>query len=151
MGSVSPVLIWFLIGLALIGVEFLAPGVIVIFFGLGAWVSALAVWLFPGITLTTQLAIFLIVSILAVIALRKTIAKRFFKNDEKSTSDLDVDYIGQEAEVVELIMPEDDGLVSFHGTNWRARSSHVIEVGARVYIEKHEGLTLYVSPLRDKE
>ncbi len=146
MGELSPILIWFLVGLVFIGVEFLAPGVISIFFGVGAWATAMLFWIFPSMGLTVQLALFLIFSILSLVILRKTIAKKFFKDSEKGESDLDIDYIGEEASVVEIILPEDDGIVSFHGTNWKARSSHVIEVGASVVITNQTGLTLHVVP-----
>jgi membrane protein implicated in regulation of membrane protease activity len=38
----EPAMVWFLIGLILIVSEFAVPGLVIIFFGLGAWVAALA-------------------------------------------------------------------------------------------------------------
>ncbi|MAE69408.1 MAG: hypothetical protein CME06_02940 [Gemmatimonadetes bacterium] len=51
-------LLWFVVGLALALAEMAAPGVILIFFGLGAWVVALTTWigLTPG--LQSQLLLF---------------------------------------------------------------------------------------------
>jgi len=37
--------IWFIAGLVLILLEFVVPGVILVFFGAGAWVVALGMWL----------------------------------------------------------------------------------------------------------
>ncbi len=151
MGAIGPVLIWFLIGLALIGIEFLAPGVIVIFFGVGAWVTAICSWIFPSLSLTMQLLIFLVFSVLSLVVLRKTIAKKFFQNNEKTDADLDMDFAGKEAKVVEIIMPADDGVVSLYGTNWKARSTDVIAEGTVVTVTKKEGLTLHVVPKKIAE
>ena len=41
----NPVLIWFLIGLALVLSEFMLPGIILVFFGLGAWAVCLTTWM----------------------------------------------------------------------------------------------------------
>lgn len=38
----EPAMVWFLIGLVLIVSEFAVPGLVIIFFGLGAWATALA-------------------------------------------------------------------------------------------------------------
>ena len=44
----KPEVIWCLVGLVLLLLEFILPGLIIFFFGLGAWVVA-AVCLFAGI------------------------------------------------------------------------------------------------------
>ena len=45
MQTLDPALLWFLLGFVLVLAEFAAPGIIIIFVGLGAWVVSLAVWL----------------------------------------------------------------------------------------------------------
>ena len=72
----KPEIIWFLIGLVLLVLEFSAPGLIIAFFGVGAWVVAL-VTLFIDISLTTQLIIFLVTSVLMLVFLRKYLQKVF--------------------------------------------------------------------------
>ena len=56
--SISPEIIWFVIGFVLILVEFAIPGLIVIFFGLGAWVVSFTCWLELTTTLQAQMAVF---------------------------------------------------------------------------------------------
>ena len=39
------VLIWFLLGMVLLIAELAMPGIVLLFFGIGAWVTALLLWL----------------------------------------------------------------------------------------------------------
>ena len=59
----KPEVIWFLIGIALLVMEFLLPGLIVAFFGAGACVVAL-ICLLTDISLNAQLIIFISSSVL---------------------------------------------------------------------------------------
>ena len=52
-------LLWFLFGLGIMVLELVQPGFIVIFFGIGAWVTALLVWLGVLQSLNAQLLAFL--------------------------------------------------------------------------------------------
>ena len=49
--NIDPVIVWFVIGLVLALLEFALPGVILIFFGMGAWIAAITTYigLTPGI------------------------------------------------------------------------------------------------------
>ena len=66
----TPALIWFLIGFALVLVEFALPGVIIVFLGLGAWVTALFVWLGWAESVGAQTAVFMISSVMLLFGLR---------------------------------------------------------------------------------
>ena len=70
MDWLTPELLWFLIGLILILLEFGIPGVITVFFGIGAWLVALLCLLF-NIPLNLQIIVFIIGSIIPLILLRK--------------------------------------------------------------------------------
>jgi len=63
---IKPVVVWFLIGLVLLILEFLMPGVIFFFFGIGAWITAI-ITLFTDVSFNTQLAIFIISSVMLLI------------------------------------------------------------------------------------
>jgi membrane protein implicated in regulation of membrane protease activity len=64
----EPAMVWFLIGLILIVSEFAVPGLVIIFFGLGAWAAALAL-LAIDMSLFFQIVIFLVVSITSLLVL----------------------------------------------------------------------------------
>ena len=65
----NPVLIWFLVGLALILSEFMVPGVILVFFGMGAWITAIGAWVGFAPDTSSQLLIFAISSVILLVLL----------------------------------------------------------------------------------
>ena len=143
-----PELIWFLVGLMLLLLEFAAPGLIVFFFGLGACIVAV-VCLLTDITLNTQLIIFIVSSFLCLLVLRKWL-KGVFLGHTTSKQDLTEDleeFLGQRAVVKERILPKAGGKVEFHGTNWVAQADQEIPEGTVVEIIGKENITLKVKAL----
>lgn len=144
----KPELIWFLVGLLLLLLEFAAPGLIVFFFGLGACVVAV-VCLLTDITLNTQLVIFIVSSFLFLLILRKWLKGVFLGHTtsrQDLTEDLE-DFLGQRAVVKEKIVPKAGGKVEFHGTNWFAQADQEIPEGTVVEVIGKENITLKVKPL----
>lgn len=141
----EPAMIWFLIGLVLIVAEFAVPGLIIIFFGLGAWASALAV-LAVDLSLFLQIVIFLVVSITTLLLLRK----RFVAAAE-NTPDLTDEFVGKRAEVIQKFTRGKMGQVKFKGTLWQAEtaSEQVLEPGDMVMIVGYESIILKVEPVTD--
>ena len=142
----QPEIIWFLIGLILALLEFGIPGLIIIFFGAGAWVTSLACLMFD-IGLNTQILIFLVSSLLSLFLLRKTFKKKFFKQDDAREDTLTDEFIGQTAVVEELITEEKPGRVSFKGARWEAAADETLEPGTRVKIVSKESIKLHVAKL----
>jgi len=142
----QPAVIWFLIGLILILLEFPLPGLIIIFFGIGAWITALGVSMF-GFGLNTQIAVFIISSLAALVLLRKHLQNRFFKSQIPLEDTLEDEFIGQEATVVAEIRQGKEGKVDFKGTNWSAISDQHCKKGQRVKITGKKSIQLIVEPL----
>ncbi|KAA3610426.1 MAG: NfeD family protein [Calditrichaeota bacterium] len=138
----KPEIIWFVIGLVLLILEFSAPGLIIAFFGFGAWVVA-GVLLFVDISLTTQLLIFLISSILLLVLLRKTL-KQVFKLDSFVDQNEEDEFIGQHAIVTKKIGPNKPGKVEFKGADWVAESESELAVGTHVTITARESIKFIV-------
>lgn len=144
----KPELIWFLIGLLLLILEFAMPGLIIFFFGIGACVVAL-VCLLTDISLNTQLLIFILSSILSLLCLRKWLKGIFMGyivSKQDITENLE-EFIGQRAVVKEKIMPKTLGKVEFHGTNWAAEADEEIAEGTMVEITGKDNITLKVKSL----
>jgi membrane protein implicated in regulation of membrane protease activity len=144
----KPEVIWFLIGLALLILEFVLPGLIIAFFGVGACVVAI-ICLLTDISLNTQLLIFIITSVLSLLCLRKWL-KGIFLGHIVSKQDLKAnleEFIGQKAVVKEKIMPKAGGKVEFHGTGWQAEADEEIEEGTVVEIIGKDNITLKVKAL----
>ena len=141
----KPAVIWFFVGLALALLEFVAPGLIILFFGIGAWVTALSFIFFdPG--LNTQIIIFMVSSLLSILLLRKSLKKMFFKEDLNKEEALADEFIGQIVVVETEINKDKPGTVSFKGARWEAMSDQKLEVGQRVQISAKESIKLHVEP-----
>lgn len=141
-----PALIWFIVGLAFLLAELIAPGLVIVFFGVGAWIVAV-VCLITQISIDLQLIIFLVSSAVVLAALRKRF-KNLFSGYTSSVQnpgkDLD-DFIGKRAVVKDTIIPHRGGKVEFNGTLWSADASDEIPAGETVKITGKDNLTLKVT------
>lgn len=144
----NPTFIWFSVGLAMLLFEMAAPGLFMLFFGLGAWV-VMAITLFINISLNSQLVVFLITSIISLVLFRN-ILKKAFHGHETDNQDLGIEldeFIGQKATVVKKIFPNVGGKVEFKGSQWEAVAKEEIDEGAIVKIIEKDNITLIVVKL----
>lgn len=144
----KPELIWFLVGLLLLLAEFAIPGLVIFFFGVGAWVVALLCAMMD-IGINTQLIIFIVSSILSLLLLRKWLKGIFHghsSDQQELTEDLS-DFLGERVAVTMAITPQQPGKVELHGTDWSAIAEETIPAGTRVEITGKESLTLRVKKL----
>jgi inner membrane protein len=150
LDNASAELLWFLVGLVLLVSELALPGFVIIFFGFGAWITALLVGFGLLPSFNAQLLVFLITSVLCLAVFRKK-GKRLFEgkvtrvwNPESSMDDVR----GQRAIVLQPITPgTPGGRVEFHGTSWNAEADVMIPIGQMVEITGQDNLTLRVKPL----
>ena len=144
----NPVLIWFLAGLALILFEFTVPGIILVFFGIGAWITALTTWV--GLTggWTSQLLTFSISSVILLVLLRRWFRAKFFGHLTAGQDPLDNldEFKGQVVVVTADIDPVGGGKVEYKGADWSARCDTPIKAGDRAVIQSADGIPLVVSP-----
>ncbi len=146
-----PELIWFLVGLVMLLLEFTLPGLIIFFFGVGAWITAAVCFSSTYVhdSINLQLLIFLVSSVLSLMVLRKWL-KGIFHGHTDLEQDLTCDmeeFIGQKAFVKIKISPNGSGKIEFHGTDWIAEADEEIEEGTRVEITGKNNLTLKVKPV----
>lgn len=140
----TPAFWWAIVGIGLMLCEFIVPGLILFFFGLGALITALAVWLFP-LDLPAQLAVFTAASLISLFGLRRLI-KPVFMGKESAVNDdtLLEGMAGQEAVVSEDISPGISGKVMLNGTLWKAESEETLASGQTVTVTGQRSLTLFV-------
>ena len=144
----NPGLLWFIAGLALLLTELFAPSIILMFFGLGAWIVTVLYLLFK-IGLPAQLIVFSVSSIVLLVFLRKKLKPVFLgyvSSKQNSGQNID-DFIEKEAVVLARIEPGKPGKVEFNGVDWAAVSDDTIDVDSRVRIIDRIGLKLKVVPL----
>ncbi|UCG28603.1 MAG: NfeD family protein [Bacteroidales bacterium] len=142
--------IWFLIGLVFLLLELIVPGLVIVFFGVGAWITALSC-VFFDIDINIQILIFTVSSVLSLALLRNYLKRRFFKEDTNQEGSLDEEFIGKTAIVKTPIKPGIQGKVSFKGTQWEAESDQSIDEGTRVRITGKDSIILKVEPLKMEE
>jgi membrane protein implicated in regulation of membrane protease activity len=143
-----PEIIWFLVGIALILAEFIVPGLVIIFFGIGACIVG-SICFFVEISLNTQLIVFIATSVVSLGLLRQWLKGIFIghvKEKQELTEDMR-EFIGEKAIVQKKITCSLAGKVEFHGTNWIAEAAEDIEAGAVVEIVGKENITLKVKPV----
>lgn len=141
----NPTFLWLIAAVILLVLEFVIPGVLIIFFSFGAFVLLLLTWIFPSLSLDLQLIIFLIVSVLSLILLRRQLKKVFHGKKTKSGKDDETDgIIGKTVTVTVDITPKSAGRISLNGTEWTAESTEEYKAGERVTITRRESLVLTV-------
>ena len=143
----DPNVIWFLIGLVFLLAEFVVPGLIIVFFGIGCWVTSLSLIMLPELSFNYQLIIFLFSSVLSLGLLRRSLKKWLDKKNTDIDDGLE-EYINKHCMVESDIIPDIGGKVSFKGTLWDANSDTEIKKGETVVIKKIDGIHLIVEPLK---
>ena len=141
--SFSPILIWFLAGIIFFGLELLLPGLIVFFFGVGAWCAALAVYLLP-IPLSGQLLVFLGASVVALVLLRATLKKVFLGRQFEKDAMEDKAAEGSSGVVIEDIIPPAAGKIKYAGSFWQATAEESLAKGTVVRVVEKNNLTVKV-------
>jgi membrane protein implicated in regulation of membrane protease activity len=140
------VLVWLAAGIVLLVAEFVDPGVVLGFFGVGALIVSLAVYLGIVKSTSTSVIIWLSLSFMLFIFLRRIILKFIPSKSNYQYVEEDVDMVGKVVGVVSRIDGKSsDGRISYSGTTWPATSrGTVIEPGRKVRILYRENISFVV-------
>jgi len=136
---------WLILGLLLLILEFVVPGLVLIFFGLGALLTALLLWA-VDMSLTAQILVFCVSSVVMLLGLRRFTKPVLF--GQSSSAPDEEELIGQHGRVTRSIAPPDEGRVQLHGVEWSAVASEPLAEGCSVEVTGRDNLTLTVTPLR---
>jgi membrane protein implicated in regulation of membrane protease activity len=142
----TPQVIWFLIGVVFLLLELAIPGLILVFFGFGAWITSLSIVLFD-IELNTQLVIFTVASALSLVLLRKFLSHKFFGESDKKNDVLEDEFIGKRAIAESEFKKDIPGKLNFRGTTWSAVSDCDIGKGDNVKVVGKESITLNITKI----
>lgn len=133
--------VWFIIGFVLLLLEFVIPGFILFFFGIGAWIVAI-LCLYMDLSINAQLLIFLSSSIVTILLFRKWLKNIILTR--KKSSEIEHEFVGKTGKAESKISPGQNGKVGFRGTSWDAMSDDIIEKGENVTIIGNESILLIV-------
>lgn len=138
----KPEIIWLIAGILLLLLEFAIPGVLVVFFGFGALLTALLT-LITGMGVWLQFLSFAVFSLIFLFLLRKKLMNIL---SGSNVLDPDDEFIGKKG-IAEADIPSSQvGRIVFRGTQWNAISETPITKGQRVTIIGKEGITFMVKP-----
>ena len=132
----SPPVIWSVLGLALIALEAVTPGLVIVFFGIGALMTALAA-LYFDMDASRQFIVFACSSLVSLALLRGWLRKLFqgrAREDEVQVAGME-SLIGATGVVSEAIPQGGTGRVKLRGTFYSATSSQELAVGEAVRVE----------------
>ena len=128
----STYIIWFLIGVCFLVVEFIMPIFIMFFFALGAIVVSVCTS-FYDLSFNSQIILFALFSIISMLILRSYVQK-IFKGNEKKDNDSSTDSNIKTAVVSKAIEPNILGEIKYKGTFYKAQSANSIAEGISVKI-----------------
>ena len=141
----SSELIWFVAGLVMILAEFVLPGIIFVFIGLGAWVTSLTVGLGLVESIGAQFAVFGISSAILVAGLRSMFKTWLMgRSVTDGQDDASEEFLGKPARAIGAIASGQEGKVEFKGAHWNAMAENEIAAGEGVMITGRDGLKLIV-------
>lgn len=143
----SPALLWFVAGLVLILLELALPVVVLVFFGLAAWVTALALWLGWVNDVASAMILFAVASTVLLFGLRRLLKSWLTGLTVRGDEPADLEeFMGKAVPVIASIPPGGTGKVEFKGSQWNAQSTQALESGEIAIITGREGLCLFVRP-----
>ena len=146
MNFISAGWLWMYIGGGLMLAEILMPGVVVFFFGLSAVTLGGLILILPEafhLSVTWQLALFSLFSIVYLVTLRKYL-KSIFLGDTEGTSSVADEFVGRLGEVKVEIQPGVPGRVVVGDAEWDSVAVVPLTVGTKVRIISRKNLTLTV-------
>jgi inner membrane protein len=132
---------WIVGGIVLMLAELAMGALFIVWFGLGALIVGLLVWLFPGLGFTAQILFWILASIIFVTLWLKVFKQSFVKTKIGTAQDAVIGTVGL---VTREIKPFQKGAVQFQkpimgDDKWEALADADIAAGERVEIVDVEG------------
>jgi membrane protein implicated in regulation of membrane protease activity len=127
----APVL-WFLLGVAFLGIEVLSMTLVLIFFAAGAWAAAGAAWC--GAHFAWQIAVFILCSLLTLCFLRRRLRTVFSGQARAAVTEGGHPLANRQGTVSKTIRPGAVGEICVGGSFWRAVADSPIHEGRPVRV-----------------
>ena len=141
--------LWLSSGIFLTAIEFLVPGLVMVFVGLGSLTVALGMHLGYIDGIIPQFITFFISSIFYLLTLRFLVLRFVPTDSRKENIDEDEEVIGSIVEIVVDIEPGELGRVEHGGSSWQARAEgeQTILKGEQVKIIGRDNITWIVQKI----
>lgn len=141
---------WLVLGIALVVFEIFLPSFTVFWFGLGAIIVGIALWLLPDMAVAVQLAIWIVASCGFAFFWFKVLKPKMI---DKTTAGIARESaIGEAGQVIKVPIADGRGTVRFTtpvlgSDEWEFICEQGVAVGDRVFIKEFSGNTLIVVKL----
>ncbi|WP_185267150.1 NfeD family protein [Halopseudomonas xiamenensis] len=137
---------WLLLGVALLISEFFIPGLVAVFFGIGALAVGLLTLFGVIDSLAVQLLSFGVISLVALFGLRRH-CTRWLKGAVAGRAVEDLDDAGVIGQRVMVLTDFHDGIgdVQLNGAKWDAESSDPLRAGDTAWVIGFSGIVLKVA------
>lgn len=134
---------WLIIGIAMMVVELFSLSFFAFFLGMGGLLTALLAYLGILPSLTGQVVVFSISSIVFLLSLRKFLKEKIWKSKEEKSY---TEFVGDKVKVVKDIPVEGRGSIFYRGAVWEAISEDgtAIEKDSIVSIVRMDGIIAIV-------
>ena len=141
--------LWLVSGIFLMAIEFLVPGLVMVFVGLGALTVALGMYLGYIDGVLQQFITFFIGSIIYLLTLRFLVLRFVPSVTRKENIDEDEEVMGSIVEIVADINSGEFGRVEHSGSSWQARAEgdQTILKGEQVKIIGRDNITWIVQKI----
>jgi inner membrane protein len=143
MEAISDSQLWLIIGFIMLVIEMFSLSFFAFFIAMGALLTALLTYLGILPTITLQIVIFCISSVLFLVFLRKLLKRKF----SQAKGGLDyTEFVGDKATLIHTIPENGRGKIFYRGTEWDAMSidGKPIEKDTQVTILKMDGIVAIV-------
>ena len=139
-------LIWVIISIVCLILELSSGDFFILCFAIGAAVAAIIAGC--GLSLTWQIILFAIISILSLLLVRPALIKKLHKPNRERLSNAEA-MVGQEGRVSEAIEAGGYGRVAIDGDDWKALSADgsAIAKDTRVRVTRMDSIILTVEPI----
>ena len=141
--------LWLGSGIFLMAIEFLVPGVVLVFVGLGSLTVVFGMYLGYIDGILQQFITFFISSIIYLLTLRFLVLRFFTSVTRKENIDEDEEVMGSIVELVADINSGEFGRVEHSGSSWQARAEgdQTILKGEQVKIIGRDNITWIVQKI----
>jgi membrane protein implicated in regulation of membrane protease activity len=133
---------WLAIGVVLIILEMIAPGMIFVWFGVAGVVTGLVVGIFPTMAWPAQLTLFSILAVVSLVLGRRYIKRNPTKSQDDSLNRRADLYVGRTFTLSEAIV-NGQGKVQVDDSIWKVRGPE-LALGALVRVVDTDGTVLNV-------
>ena len=135
---------WWSLGVLLLIVELLAPGMFFLWMGESALVVGGVLWLFPGVSFEHQVMLFSVLSVFSVLIVRRLLRSNPIQSDRPLLNQRTAQYVGRVFTLEEPIV-NGRGKIHVDDSTWRVEGEDCPK-GTRVRVTDAEGVILKVSP-----